>query len=237
MLPDFEAAKLLFSQYDLNVSCETYRLLEDYAGFLVEYNEKVNLTALTQGDDILKKHFLDSLLLHQMCASYFPEGASVLDIGSGAGFPGVPLALIRSDLRITLLDSLQKRITFLELLRERLRCNYEAIHGRAELLAKQADFRECFDVVTARAVAAMPTLAEYSLPFVKPGGFWLAMKGPNENANAAERAILTLGGKTEDTIRYSLPGGDERLIYVVKKTGSTPTKYPRNSGQIKQKPL
>lgn len=237
MLPGYDSANLLFSQYDLHVSCETYQKLEDYAVFLTDYNQRVNLTALTDGDDILKKHFLDSFLLYQMCAECFPDAASVLDIGSGAGFPGVPLALIRSDLRITLLDSLQKRITFLDLLREQLGCHYNAVHGRAELLAKEATFRERFDVVTARAVAALPALAEYSLPFVKVGGFWLAMKGPNENASAALHAIEVLGGSLVDTVRYSLPGGDERLIYVVKKCRATPTKYPRNSGQIKQKPL
>lgn len=237
MLPDFQTANAVFSQYDLHVSCETFQKLENYAEFLTEYNQKVNLTALTQGEDILIKHFLDSLLLHRMCGSYFTENASVLDIGSGAGFPGVPLALLRADLNITLLDSLQKRIVFLDLLKERLDCLYTAIHGRAELLAKQPEFREQFEVVTARAVAALPTLAEYSLPFVKQGGYWLAMKGPNEEIQPALPAIQTLGGTVHETIHYSLPGGDERLIYVVKKSGTTPTKYPRNSGQIKQKPL
>lgn len=237
MLPDFQTANAVFLQYDLNVSCETFQKLEEYAEFLTDYNQKVNLTALTQGEDILIKHFLDSLLLQKKCEVYIPEEAAVMDIGSGAGFPGVPLALIRPDLHITLLDSLNKRIVFLDLLRERLGCKYSTIHGRAELLAKDDEFRESFDVVAARAVAALPTLAEYSLPFVKKGGYWLAMKGPNEDLQPALHAIQILGGTLVDTVRYSLPGGDERLIYVVKKIGTTPTKYPRNSGQIKQKPL
>ena len=237
MLPEFESAKALFSQYDLEVSRETYQKLEDYAAFLVAYNENVNLTAITDGDGILKKHFIDSLLLHGICKAQFPEGGRVLDIGSGAGFPGVPLALQRPDLHITLLDSLNKRIVFLQQLCEKLGLSYEAVHGRAEQLAKDADFREQFDVVTARAVAALPTLAEYSLPFVKIGGYWIAMKGPGEDVQPALQAMRVLGGKLIDTHRYTLPDGEERVIYVVKKLSPTPTKFPRNSGQIKTKPL
>ncbi len=237
MLPEFESAKALFSQYDLEVSRETYQKLEDYAAFLVAYNENVNLTAITDGDGILKKHFIDSLLLHGICKAQFPQGGRVLDIGSGAGFPGVPLALQRPDLRITLLDSLNKRIVFLQQLCEKLGISYEAVHGRAEQLAKDETYREQFDVVTARAVAALPTLAEYSLPFVKIGGYWIAMKGPGEDVQPALQAMRVLGGKLIDTHRYTLPDGEERVIYVVKKLSPTPTKFPRNSGQIKAKPL
>ena len=237
MLPEFESAKALFSQYDLEVSRETYQKLEDYAAFLVAYNENVNLTAITDGDGILKKHFIDSLLLHGICKAQFPEGGRVLDIGSGAGFPGVPLALQRPDLRITLLDSLNKRIVFLQQLCEKLGLSYEAVHGRAEQMAKDETYREQFDVVTARAVAALPTLAEYSLPFVKIGGYWIAMKGPGEDVQPALQAMRVLGGKLIDTQRYTLPDGEERVIYVVKKLSPTPTKFPRNSGQIKAKPL
>ncbi|MBQ1381059.1 MAG: 16S rRNA (guanine(527)-N(7))-methyltransferase RsmG [Ruminococcus sp.] len=237
MLPEFESAKALFSQYDLEVSRETYQKLEDYAAFLVAYNENVNLTAITDGDGILKKHFIDSLLLHGICKAQFPEGGRVLDIGSGAGFPGVPLALQRPDLRITLLDSLNKRIVFLQQLCEKLGISYEAVHGRAEQIAKDETYREQFDVVTARAVAALPTLAEYSLPFVKIGGYWIAMKGPGEDVQPALQAMRVLGGKLIDTHRYTLPDGEERVIYVVKKLSPTPTKFPRNSGQIKAKPL
>ena len=235
MLPEFELASALFIEYGIDVSRETYGKMEQYAEFLVDYNEKVNLTAVTEGEEILKKHFLDSLLLEKF--GNIPHNASVLDIGSGAGFPGVPLALLRQDLNITLLDSLNKRIVFLQKLCELLGCSYTAMHGRAEISAKTPEMREKFDVVTARAVAAMPTLAEYSLPFVKVGGIWIAMKGPNEPIKPALQAIRMLGGRLEDTIEYQLPGGDARVIYVVKKISQTPTKYPRNSGQIKQKPL
>ena len=237
MLPAYEDAKNLFSAAGLDVSRETYQKMEQYAVFLAEYNEKVNLTAITDGDGILKKHFLDSMLLGRFCAEELTESAQLLDIGSGAGFPGVPLALLRDDLDITLMDSLNKRITFLELLREQLGLHYRTIHGRAEEMAKKADFREQFDVVTARAVAALPTLAEYSLPFVKVGGYWLAMKGPSEELKPALQAIRVLGGEFVRTEAYTLPDGEERVIYVVKKIAPTATKFPRNSGQIKSKPL
>ena len=237
MLPAFETAETLFSGMNLHVSHETYQKMEDYAAFLVNYNEKVNLTAITDGEGILKKHFIDSLLLGRFCETELTQGAKLLDIGSGAGFPGVPLALMRGDLDITLLDSLNKRITFLGLLREQLELHYAAVHGRAEELAKKPDYRECFDIVTARAVAALPTLAEYSLPFVKVGGYWLAMKGPGEELKPALQAIRVLGGEFVRTENYALPDGEERVIYVVKKIALTATKFPRNSGQIKSKPL
>lgn len=237
MLPEFEIAEKLFSAVNLDVSRETYQKMEDYAAFLVDYNQKVNLTAITDGDGILKKHFIDSLLLHRLCETEFTQGAKLLDIGSGAGFPGVPLSLLRSDLDITLLDSLNKRIVFLEMLCERLGLHYNAVHGRAEELAKKPEYREQFDLVTARAVAALPALAEYSLPFVKIGGFWLAMKGPGEEIKPALQAIRVLGGEFQRMETYKLPDGEERVIYVVKKIAPTATKFPRNSGQIKAKPL
>ncbi len=235
MLPEYDRAKALFDEYEIDVSRETYDKLEQYAAFLVDYNEKVNLTAVTDGDEILRKHFLDSLLLARF--GEIPDHAKLLDIGSGAGFPGVPLSIQRPDLQITLMDSLHKRIVFLEQLRELLDVRYTAVHGRAEQNAKLPDYREQFDVVTARAVAAMPMLAEYSLPYVKVGGCWIAMKGPNESVKPALQAIRLLGGSLVKTAEYRLPGGDARVIYVVKKVSQTPTKYPRNSGQIKQKPL
>ena len=236
VLPDFETSESIFQEYQIHVPRGTFEKLEIYADFLIDYNQKVNLTAVTDGMEILKKHFLDSFLLHHFAEICFPDHARILDIGSGAGFPGVPLALLRPDLEITLLDSLNKRILFLEQLREKLDCHYQAIHGRAEDFAKNPDFRESFQVVTARAVAALPMLAEYSLPYVKPGGYWIAMKG-REEIKPALQAIRILGGKLESTIHYQLPGGDERALYLIKKLSPCPTKYPRKIAQIKQKPL
>ena len=236
ILPDFEIANPLFETYELHVPRGTFEKLEIYAEFLSEYNEKVNLTALTDGDDILKKHFLDSFLLYHFAENCFPDSAKVLDIGSGAGFPGVPLALLKPDFQITLLDSLHKRITFLELLQEKLDCHYQAIHGRAEELAKLPEYREKFDVVTARAVAALPMLAEFSLPYVRTGGYWISMKG-KEDISPAMSAIQKLGGKLEKIISYQLPDGDERTLYLIKKISPCPTRLPRKFSQIKQKPL
>ncbi len=236
ILPDYETANILFDSYQINVPRGTFNKLQVYADFLTEYNQHVNLTAITDGQEILTKHFLDSFLLYHFAETCFPDSAKILDIGSGAGFPGVPLALLHPDFDITLLDSLNKRITFLELLKEKLGCAYTPIHGRAEELAKTSDYREAFDVVTARAVAALPMLAEFSLPYVKPGGFWIAMKG-KEEISPALNAIKLLGGKLEQTVSYQLPDGDERTLYLIKKISPTPTKYPRKFAQIKQKQL
>lgn len=236
MLPDYQSAQKLFQSYHLDVPRGTFQKLEIYADFLVDYDQHVNLTAITDGNEILTKHFLDSFLLYIHAQNCFPDSAKVLDIGSGAGFPGVPLALLRPDFTVTLLDSLNKRITFLELLKQKLECSYTPIHGRAEELAKLPDYRETFDVVTARAVAALPMLAEFSLPYVRTGGFWIAMKG-KEEISPARNAIKILGGKLEQTISYQLPDGDERTIYIIKKISPTPTKYPRKFAQIKQKQL
>lgn len=236
ILPDFETAQKMFQTYQIDVPRGTFEKLEIYADFLVEYNQRVNLTAITDGQDILRKHFLDSFLLYHFAEKYFPDSAKILDIGSGAGFPGVPLALLKPDFQITLLDSLGKRITFLKLLKEKLNCNYQAIHGRAEEFAKRSDYREAFDVVTARAVASLPMLAEFSLPYVKLNGYWLAMKG-KEDISPAISAIQKLGGNLEQTISYQLPDGDERTLFIIKKISPTPTKFPRKFAQIKQKPL
>ena len=237
VLPKYEQAKQVFEKYNIHVPRGTFEKLENYAEFLVDYNQHVNLTAVTDGEEILKKHFLDSLLLYQLASNYFPESAKLLDIGSGAGFPAVPVALIRPDLQITLLDSLNKRIIFLEKLRNLLNCNYIAIHGRAEDFAKKPEYRESFDIVTARAVASLPVLAEISLPYVKIGGYWIVMKGPNEEIKPALQAIRLLGGQLLDSISYQLDGGDARILYLVKKISPCPTKYPRKIAQIKQKPL
>ncbi len=236
LLPDYARASELFQEFNIDVPHGTYLKLESYAKFLVEYNQHVNLTAVTKGDAILKKHFLDSLLLHELARDCFSQSAKILDIGSGAGFPGVPLSLIRPDLQITLLDSLRKRITFLEQLKEKLDCQYTAVHGRAEDFAKNPEYRESFDVVTARAVAALPVLAEFSLPYVRIGGYWLAMKS-HEEIRPALQAIRLLGGELVNTISYQLPGGDARNLYLIRKVSSCPEKFPRKFAQIRQKSL
>lgn len=234
MLPDFEKCLDEFKKYGLELTEEQYEKFDKYAEFLVEYNKNVNLTAITEPQEILVKHFIDSVLLEKY--TDIPHNMSLIDVGTGAGFPSIPLKIIRNDIKITLLDSLAKRITFLEKLCGILEIDAEFIHGRAEDIARNSEYRESFDFSCARAVANLSVLSEYCMPFVKNGGFFLAMKGPNEDITSADNAIKVLGGKIDEIIDYKLES-DSRKIIVVKKISQTPTKYPRNSSQIKKKSL
>ncbi len=234
MLPEYDFSRELFSQYGLELSESQYKKLDIYAEFLVEYNNNVNLTAITDPKEILIKHFLDSILLVRYCD--IPLESSLIDVGTGAGFPSVPLKIYRSDLKITLLDSLNKRIYFLEQLCDKLEIEAEFIHGRAEEFSKKAEYREKFDFSCARAVANMSLLSELCIPFVKVGGYFISMKGPTENVSEGENAIKILGGELTDICGYGLEG-EERRIVKVKKISQTPTKYPRNSSQLKKKTL
>lgn len=209
---------------------------DQYAQFLVEYNEKVNLTAITDPEGIEVKHFLDSLML--LKAVELPEGASVIDVGTGAGFPSVPAKIVRDDLRLTLLDGLNKRIVFLGELSRRLGQENTALHARAEEAAR-GELREQFDLATARAVADLRVLAEYCLPFVKVGGVFAALKGPDgpTEVEAAKKAISLLGGKVEAVKSFTLPGQQARTVAVIRKVQPTPAKYPRHGGKISKQPL
>ncbi len=234
MLPDFALCCSEFAKYNLNLTQEKYDKFNKYAEFLVEYNENVNLTAITEPQGILVKHFIDSCLILNYIN--IPEDSSIIDVGTGAGFPSVPLKIMRPDIKLTLLDSLAKRITFLEKLCALINIDADCIHGRAEDVAKMAEFREKFDLSCARAVANLSVLSEYCVPFVKVGGTFIAMKGPNENPIDSESAITHLGGKISMIHSYTLEN-DLRNIVEIKKISQTSTKYPRNSSQIKKKPL
>lgn len=234
MLPNFGLCCSEFDKYGLELSNEKYEKFDKYAEFLVEYNNNVNLTAITDPEGILIKHFIDSALLLKYVD--FPENSSIIDVGTGAGFPSVPLKIMRPDIKLTLLDSLAKRITFLKKLCDLLEISAEFIHGRAEDIAKMPEYRESFDFSCARAVANLSVLSEYCIPFVKNGGEFLSMKGPTENLHESDNAIVTLGGEISKIHSYSLEN-DARIIVEVKKLSQTPTKYPRNSSQIKKKSL
>lgn len=234
MLPKFELSCSVFERNGLDMTKELYDKLDTYAEFLVEYNKNVNLTAITEPDEILLKHFADSILLCKYVN--IPLNSSLIDVGTGAGFPSVPLKLYRSDLKITLLDSLNKRINFLKQLCGKLDIDAEFIHGRAEDISKKLEYREKFDFSCARAVANMSLLSELCIPFIKIGGFFAAMKGPNEDITLGYNAVKLLGGVVESNVSYKL-NDEERRIAVVKKISQTPTKYPRNSSQIKKKML
>lgn len=234
MLPDYDFCCDLFKKYELDLPSEVYDKLEIYADFLVKYNENVNLTAITDGREIFVKHFLDSILLLKYVD--IPSNSSIIDVGTGAGFPSVPMKIYCSDLKITLLDSLNKRINFLQQLCEMTQIDAEFIHGRAEDYGKESQYREKFDFSCARAVANLSVLSEYCIPFVKIGGYFISMKGPNEIIDESNKAVELLGGKIKSDIQYSLEN-DTRRIIAVEKISQTPTKYPRNSSQIKKKPL
>ena len=235
MILPFDELSTLFEQIGLKLTAEIYSKLDKYAELLVEWNQKINLTAITDAEGISIKHFLDSIILFK----YFdiPQNASLIDVGTGAGFPGIPLKIYRNDIKLTLLDSLKKRVNFLNTVADELEFPAKCVHSRAEDGAKNTDLREKYDIVTARAVANLPVLCEYCLPYVKVGGVFAAMKGPNEDVKSAKSAIKTLGGELITVESYTIPNGDARMLILVKKISQTPTKYPRNSGQIAKKSL
>jgi 16S rRNA (guanine527-N7)-methyltransferase len=207
-----------------------------YAELLVEKNKVMNLTAITEPHDVATLHFLDSVAMLTLADL---KGKKMADIGTGAGFPGMPLRIVEPSLRLTLLDSLNKRIDFLKEVCADLGLNdVDCIHGRAEEFA--ANHREDYDIVTSRAVANLQMLSELCLPLVKVGGYFLSMKAVDseEEVNAAKNAIKTLGGQIEKVVDYAIPGTDvqHRLIFI-KKIKETPKKYPRAFAKIKKNPL
>lgn len=225
----------LFAQYDFDITEKQYNDFLLYAKLLVEWNEKINLTAITDPDGITVKHFLDSVLLLKY--TEIAHDSSLIDVGTGAGFPAVPLKIYRNDIDVTLLDSLSKRLNFLNEVAQQLNLPMNTLHYRAEDGAKVPDLRENFDIATARAVASLPVLYEYCLPYVRIGGQFIALKGPNEDYKSANSAIKLLGGELADVKEYKLPNGDGRMLITVKKISQTSSKYPRNSGQIAKKSL
>ncbi|WP_088072063.1 16S rRNA (guanine(527)-N(7))-methyltransferase RsmG [Gottfriedia luciferensis] len=212
---------------------------EIYFHTLVEWNNKMNLTAITEETEVYLKHFYDSI----SAAFYFDFSGemTVCDIGAGAGFPSIPIKICFPSIRLTIVDSLQKRITFLNHLAKELQLeNVTFVHDRAETFAKKAGMRESFDVVTARAVARMSVLTELCLPLVKQNGYFVALKGAagEDELEKAKYAIKTLGGEVKSTNHFTLPGEEsDRNIVIVEKKRKTPTKYPRKPGTPGKEPL
>lgn len=225
------------NKIQLNVNDEVLNKFWVYMTNLLEWNEKINLTAITDEDDIILKHFIDSLTILE----YIPEKSNVIDVGTGAGFPGIPLKIVREDINMTLMDSLNKRITFLNEVINKLGLKkINAIHSRAEELAKMPEHREKYDIAVSRAVANLSTLSEYMIPFVKVGGKCICMKGSNieEELKTAKNAIKELGGEIEKVINFKLPDSDnERNIIIIKKVRNTKSKYPRKAGMPSKEPL
>ena len=206
-----------------------------FASLLVEWNKKMNLTAITEPQEIEIKHFLDCLLVQKYFD--FSTVKTAVDIGAGAGFPSVPLLICNENLEFTLVDSLNKRLEFLSVVCKELGINANLVHSRAEELGQNKDYRESFDLALARAVAPMNVLSEYCLPFVKPGGSFVALKGSNDDVSPAQSSIQILGGELIDTVSYKLNNEDIRTLAIVKKISQTPTQYPRKPKKISTKPL
>lgn len=224
--------------YGLPLTAEQTERLGTFAAMLVETNKVMNLTAITEPAEVAVKHMIDSLSCYG--DEWFPTGASVLDLGTGAGFPGLPLLIYRPDLQVTFFDSLQKRLTFLQRVVETLGLRAEFLHGRAEEMAHKPPYRERFDVVTSRAVARLRILAEWALPYVAPGGVFIALKGAqyDRELDEAERALRVLGGAVAEVRPVRLPGlDDKRAVVYIKKIKKSPARYPRKPKAASKDPL
>lgn len=208
-----------------------------YMNLLIEWNEKINLTAIIEPEEIILKHFIDSLTI----CKYIENNATLADVGTGAGFPGIPLKIYRPDIKITLVDSLNKRINFLNEVINNLELkNIVTIHSRVEDFGKNKNYREKYDYVTARAVANLNTLSEYLVPIVKVNGKAICMKGNDvqDEVDNAKHAIKILGGTVEKVDYFKLPNSDiSRNIIVVKKVNNTPARFPRKAGMPSKEPL
>ena len=238
MNEEFEKTLItLAKKIDVNINKNQIKKYYSFMNLLLEWNEKVNLTAITEQKDIILKHFIDSLTV----LKYIDNNKKIVDVGTGAGFPGIPIAIQKEDIQITLLDSLNKRINFLNIVKQELNIdNIKNIHGRAEEFGQNIINREKYDISISRAVANMSTLSEYLLPLVKIGGKAIFMKGSDikQELKDSEFAIQELGGKIAKIENFLLPDTDmERNIIIVEKIKETPKRYPRKAGMPTKEPL
>jgi 16S rRNA (guanine527-N7)-methyltransferase len=229
--------------FNLDLNNQQIESLLKYKDILIEWNEKINLTAIEEDRDVIIKHYIDSFSILPYIIKYVKSESpapSIIDVGTGAGFPGIPLKIALTSLDITLFDSLEKRVKFLnEVINSLNLKGIKAIHGRAEDYGVKKEYREKYDISVARAVANLPVLLEYCLPFVKLGGVFIAMKGSNiEEIANSKKALEILGGQIEEVKELQLPFSDiKRNIVIVKKLRPTPTKYPRKAGMPSKEPL
>jgi len=231
-----EELKRKAKQIDIFLEEKQIEKFYQYMNLLLEWNEKMNLTAITDPKEIILKHFIDSLTM----ANKIKEGETLIDVGTGAGFPGIPLAIVKQEVKITLLDSLNKRVHFLQDVIQVLQLNnIRAVHARVEEFAKNKKEREQYDIATSRAVAPLNVLAEYLLPLVKIGGKCVCMKGSNiEEIKQAEKAVTLLGGEIKQIEEITLPESDmKRHIILLEKIKQTPSKYPRKPGTPSKEPI
>ncbi|WP_408069741.1 16S rRNA (guanine(527)-N(7))-methyltransferase RsmG [Butyrivibrio sp. JL13D10] len=232
-------------QFNIQLSDIQLNQLEKYYELLIEWNNKINLTAITDFDEVCRLHFVDSISAAQFF-DFTKNDISLIDVGTGAGFPGIVLKIVFPQLKVTLLDSLQKRITFLDTVIDELQLNevgcITTVHGRAEDLAdsKKGELREKFDIAVSRAVARFSTLCEYDMPYVKNGGCFISYKGDKgiEEVEEAKNAIFLLGGKVKSINEFTLPNSDiKRVVCIIDKIQNTSSKYPRKAGTPQKKPL
>ena len=232
-----ELMKSYGEQIDITFEKSQIEQFYKYMNLLIEWNEKINLTAIIEPEEIILKHFIDSLTI----CKYIENNATLADVGTGAGFPGIPLKIYRPDIKITLVDSLNKRINFLNEVINNLELkNIVTIHSRVEDFGKNKNYREKYDYVTARAVANLNTLSEYLVPIVKVNGKAICMKGNDvqDEVDNAKHAIKILGGTVEKVDYFKLPNSDiSRNIIVVKKVNNTPARFPRKAGMPSKEPL
>ena len=224
-------------KYGVPLSENQLQQFDRYMDLLLSWNEKMNLTAIRDPEGVVIRHFADSLSLFS--AVSLQAGMRVIDVGTGAGFPGIPLLIVCPQMELTLLDSLNKRLVFLQEVLTQLGLSAGCIHARAEEGGRTPELREQFDLATARAVAALPVLCEYCLPFVKKGGIFAAMKGPEagEEVKAAAHALECLQAKVEEDCSFLLPDDSRRTLVRIRKTGTTPQKYPRPGAKMAKNPL
>lgn len=225
------------TEYGINLDDKALERFDLYAKLLVEWNEKINLTAITEPEEIVIKHFLDCLTVFSKVE--IKEGARIIDVGTGAGFPGLVMLIARPDLKMTLMDSLNKRLNVIKDILEKLELTADVVHSRAEDGGQNKAYREKYDFSTARAVSNLRDLTEYCLPFVKVGGSFIAMKAAKaeEEISAAQKAIKTLGGTVSEKHTFELEDAGERNIILIKKISSTSAKFPRPSAKIAKNPL
>lgn len=237
-IEEFKKIMIFYGEkIDIKFTEEQLNQFHEYMNLLLEWNEKINLTAITDPNEVILKHFMDSLTINK----YIKENSTLADVGTGAGFPGIPLKILRPDLKITLVDSLNKRINFLnEVINKLNLVNIETVHSRIEDFGKDKKYRESFDFVTARAVANLAVLSEYLLPIAKVGGQCVCMKGSSveEELSNGKNAIKVLGGKIKNIDEFVLPDSDmSRNVIIIDKIKNTPNKYPRKAGIPVKEPL
>lgn len=232
---------LELSKHNFELTNKQKQQFKLYFKMLIEVNEHVNLTRITEEDEVYLKHFYDSITPLFTFGAVFKDGATLCDVGAGAGFPSIPLKILKPGLKVTIVDSLQKRLNFLkDLISELGLTDVELVHGRAEDVGQNKLYRERFDIVTARAVARMSVLSEYCLPLVKKGGYFVALKGPKaeDELDDGKKALEVLGGKLIKDEELTLPASEEeRTLVLVQKVKSTPKKYPRQAGTPRRKPI